>query len=80
MQFSKRQYAEFLGTFVLVFAGTGTIVTEMLTGAVTHAGIALTFGAVVMVLVYTFGHISGVHFNPAVTIAFGVLEEFEKKR
>ncbi|MEA3372631.1 MAG: MIP family channel protein [Campylobacterota bacterium] len=79
MELSKRLYAEFFGTMILVFAGTGAIITEQLTGAVTHAGIALTFGAVVMALIYTLGHISGAHFNPAVTIAFSVAGEFDKK-
>ena len=63
--------AEFLGTFLLVFAGTGAIVAnEVSHGAVTHPGIALTFGLVVMVLIYGFGEISGAHFNPAVTVSF----------
>ena len=74
-----RLTAEFIGTYILVFAGTGAIVVEMLTGAMGHVGIALTFGLVVIVLIYAFGHISGAHFNPAVSIAFVVMGEFDKK-
>jgi aquaporin Z len=67
----KKYAAEFIGTFALVFAGTGAIVVnEISHGAVTHVGIALTFGLVVLVMIYTLGDISGAHINPAVTIGF----------
>jgi aquaporin Z len=67
----KRFIAEILGTFSLVFAGTGAIVIdEAANGAVTHVGIALTFGLVVLAMIYTFGDISGAHLNPAVTVGF----------
>jgi len=67
----KKYVSEFFGTFVLVFAGTGAIVINQTTqGVITHAGIALTFGLVVLAMIYTFGDVSGAHLNPAVTTAF----------
>ena len=63
--------AEGVGTFILVFAGTGAVmVNQVSDGAVTHLGISFVFGAVVAALIYGLGHVSGAHFNPAVTLAF----------
>ena len=74
---AKKLIAEFLGTFALVFAGTGAIViNEVSGGAVTHVGIALTFGLIVLAMVYTLGDTSGAHINPAVTISFFVARRF----
>lgn len=73
----RRLLAEFLGTFTLIFAGTGAIVIDVATkGGVSHAGIALTFGLVVLAMIYTFGDISGAHLNPAVTTAFALAGRF----
>ncbi len=69
--------AEMFGTFVLVFAGTGAIViNEVSNGTVTHVGIALTFGLVVLTLIYALGEVSGAHFNPAVTLGFCLAGRF----
>lgn len=73
--------AECVGTFGLVFAGTGAIVIDATTnGAVTHVGVAATFGLIIFVMISAFGHISGAHFNPAVTLAFASIRELPLKR
>lgn len=72
--------SELLGTFILVFAGTGAIiVNEVSGGVIGHAGIALTFGLVVMTMIYALGDVSGAHLNPAVTLAFAVARRFDWK-
>lgn len=80
MMLKPKLWSEFFGTFALVFCGTGAvIINDVSNGAITHPGIALTFGLVVMALIYTFGDISGAHFNPAVTIAFTAAKRFEAR-
>jgi aquaporin NIP len=77
--YMKKYLAELIGTFGLVFCGTGAIIINQETGGVIgHAGIAATFGLVVMAMIYTFGEISGAHFNPAVTVGFALSGRFEK--
>jgi len=71
----KKYWAELVGTYILVFAGCGAIVVESLTGAMGHVGIALVFGFVVSAIIYTFGHVSGAHLNPAVSISFALSGE-----
>jgi aquaporin Z len=67
----RKYAAEFVGTFALVFCGTGAIIIDQVThGGVSHVGIAITFGLVVMAMIYALGNISGAHLNPAVSIAF----------
>jgi aquaporin Z len=69
----RKFLAEFLGTFAMVFAGTGAIVINAESGgAITHLGVALTFGLIVLVMIYSLGDVSGAHMNPAVTLAFAV--------
>jgi len=67
--------AEFVGTYILVFAGCGSIIINALHD-ITIVGIGVVWGMVVMAMIYTLGHISGAHFNPAITIAFGVSHKF----
>src|SRR6188508_2542234 len=68
--------AEAIGTFALVFAGAGAVMVDAKTGALGHVGVAISFGLVIMVMIYALGHISGAHFNPAVSLAFAVSRHF----
>ncbi len=68
--------AELIGTFALVFAGAGAIMVDAKTGALGHVGVAITFGLVIMAMIYAVGHVSGAHFNPAVSFAFALSRHF----
>ncbi|KAG0536028.1 hypothetical protein BDA96_03G029000 [Sorghum bicolor] len=81
VQFMQKIIAEVLGTYFMIFAGCGSVVVNLSTnGTVTFPGICAVWGLVVMVLVYSVGHISGAHFNPAVTVAFATCGRFPWKQ
>lgn len=76
----KKYLAELTGTFLLVFCGTGAIIINQQTGgALSHAGVSLTWGLAVTALIYSIGPISGCHINPAVSIAFTLAGRFSPK-
>jgi MIP family channel proteins len=72
----RRAGAEFVGTFVVVLASCGSVIVNSQTGALGHIGVALAPGLAVMIMIAAVGHISGAHFNPAVTLAFAVTRHF----
>lgn len=77
----KKYIAEAIGAFSLVFTGTGAIIVNDLNqGVITHVGIAITFGLIVMAMIYSIGDVSGAHINPAVSIAFWAAGRFEGKQ
>jgi len=76
----KKFGSEIFGTFALVFAGTGAIVINDVSGGVIgHIGIALTFGLIVLAMIYALGDVSGAHLNPAVTLGFFAAGRFDRR-
>ncbi len=76
----RKYLSEIVGTFSLVFCGTGAIIINQETGGtVTHIGIAMTFGLIVAAMIFALGDVSGAHLNPAVTISFAIANRFPKK-
>jgi aquaporin NIP len=75
-QLARALTAEAIGTFALVFAGCGAIMVDATSNTLGHVGVALSFGLVIMVMIYAAGHISGAHFNPAVTLSFALTRHF----
>lgn len=76
----RKYFSEFVGTFSLVFCGTGAIIINQESGGViTHLGIAMTFGLIVAAMIFALGDVSGAHLNPAVTISFAVVKRFPFK-
>jgi MIP family channel proteins len=73
---SRALVAEAIGTFALVFAGAGAVMVDARTHQLGHVGVAIAFGLVIMVMIYAVGHVSGAHFNPAVSLAFAVSRQF----
>jgi len=77
----KKYVAEVIGTFAIIFCGTGAIIINQEShGTITHVGIAMTFGLVVSAMIYALGGVSGAHFNPAVTVAFTVARKFPARQ
>ena len=72
----QRLVAETAGTFALVFAGCGAIMVDAKTGSLGHLGVAISFGLVIAVMIAALGHVSGAHFNPAVTAGFALGRHF----
>lgn len=76
----RKYISEIVGTFAMVFCGTGAIIiNQELGGAVTHVGVAMTFGLIVASMIFALGDVSGAHLNPVVTISFAIAKRFPFK-
>jgi len=76
----KKYIAESIGTFAMIFCGTGAIIVNNETGGVvSHAGVAAVWGLIVAAMIYTLGEVSGAHLNPAVTLSFWLAKSFPSK-
>ena len=70
----KRYVAESIATFFLIFCGTGAMVINTETGVITHTAVSAAWGLIVMIMIFTFGRISGAHMNPAVTVSLALVK------
>ncbi|KAK6134150.1 hypothetical protein DH2020_032100 [Rehmannia glutinosa] len=77
---TQKVIAEAIGTYFLIFVGCGTVAVNKIYGSVTFPGVCVAWGLTVMIMVYAVGHISGAHFNPAVTITFAIFRHFPYKQ
>ncbi|XP_019235265.1 PREDICTED: probable aquaporin NIP-type [Nicotiana attenuata] len=78
---AQKLIAEAIGTYFIIFAGCGSVaVNKLYDGSITFPGICVTWGLIVMVMIYSLGHVSGGHFNPAITITFTIFRRYSWKR
>ncbi|XP_018816707.1 probable aquaporin NIP-type [Juglans regia] len=77
---TQKLIAEVIGTYFVIFAGCGSVAVNKIYGSITFPGICVTWGLIVTVMIYTVGHISGAHFNPAVTITSSIFRRFPYKQ
>ncbi|WP_297425291.1 MIP/aquaporin family protein [Clostridium sp.] len=76
----KACLCEFIGVFFLIFTGVGSIIiNDQTNNGLGNLGISMTFGSIIMIMIYACGHISGAQFNPAVTIALGIFNKMDRK-